>query len=502
MTDTSAAFIAVDLGASGGKVSVGAFADGVFTLTDVHRFGNGAVNVWAHGCDGGVVEKAYWDDLALHAEIVEGLRLAAVTGLPITSIGVDTWGADAALLSRHGELIGPVHCYRDHRLDTVRDGLFDEMSARELFDATAIPSQPWYLVNQLFWLARNRPEMLSLIDTVVPIGSLCQYYLCGATAAEQSWMAVQQLCTAGTADYDDGILAAAGIPRRILPEVVAPGTVLGPLRPELAEATGLGPCNVVAVKMHDTASAYAAAPVVDPAKSLIISSGTWSLVGKLIDEPLATDAVFDGGLSNEGVRGDIRLLRNVMGTWPVQQLRDAWSRADGAELTWESLVELAESAEPLATLIDVDDQTIYNPADMEQAIRAQIDRTGQIQPADRAGLLRGVYEGLAIKIAAVNDLLEAATGTIHTVVHIVGGGARNALLNQFIADATGLEVLAGPYEATGIGNILIQAVAAGTFGDFAAACRVVSSSLPVGRFAPAGDLNWSAAAARLAKLAV
>ena len=425
---------------------------------------------------------------------------AAVTTAPVASIGIDTWGADAAMLDRHGELLGAVHCYRDHRLDDVGEAIAREISARELFDISGLRPQPWYLLNQLHWLSRHRSETLANVDTILPIGSLMQYYLCGATSAEQSWMAVQQLCSIGTTDYNDRLLAVAGVPERLLPPIVPPGTPIGTLRAELAEATGLGAADVLAVKMHDTASAYAAAPVDDPRTALVISSGTWSLVGKLLAEPVATNTVFANGLSNEGVRGDVRLLRNVMGTWPVQQLRRAWAHDDGEVLPWERIVEMASSAAPLATVIDVDDSALFNPPEMASAIREQIARTGQTDPPDRGALLRAVYEGLALKVAVVGRLLEGATGETHQVVHVVGGGARNALLNQFIADATGLPVRAGPYEATSIGVICVQAVAAGLFDTVADARRAVADALPTESYAPADTKAWAAAIDRLEHL--
>ncbi len=500
MTEKAIAFVAVDLGASGGKLNLGTFGPGGFDLQEVYRFPNGGIPTWAHGADGKVVEKMYWDDLGICNHMVEGLRkAAAMSEAPIKSIGVDIWAADAAILNKHGESLQPVYCYRDHRLDDAREGLLEKISLRELFDLSGIASQPWYLLNQLYWLAQNRPELMEQVDTVLPIGSVLQYHLCGSKAAEQTWMAVQQMTSVGTADYDDRLLAAAGISRDILPEVVAPGTTVGRLRAELAETTGLGACDVVAVKMHDTASAFTAAPATDTDRGLIISSGTWSLVGRIIDEPLVTDAVYNGGLSNEGVGGDVRLLRNVMGTWPVQQLRDAWSKADGAELGWDEVVALAEAAPPLATLIDVDDKAIFNPADMEAALGDQIANSGQTLPDGRGGLLRGVYEGLAVKVRQVNEFIQQATGSTHDVIHVVGGGARNELLNQFIADATGLPVTAGPYEATCIGNILVQAVAAGVFDTLADARAVVDRSLPAKTIEPSGSTGWAEASERLAR---
>lgn len=490
MARDAAAFVAVDLGASGGKVSLAVFDGERFSLAEAHRFANGGVRVWAGGVGGQAVEKTYWDDLALIQNIVEGLRrAAAMSPAPVLSIGIDTWGADAGLLNRHGELLSPVHAYRDHRLDAMQAELFERISPRELFDRTGLPSQPWYLINQLHWLVKYRPEMLDLTDVVLPIPSLLEYYLCGAKRAEATWMVVQQLCRVGGSDYDDALLAAAGIPRRILPQVVPPGTTLGPLRAELAQETGLADAKVVAVKAHDTASAYTAAPVRDPARSLIVSSGTWSLVGKLLDEPMVNDTVFENRLANEGVAGDVRLLRNVMGTWPVQQLRDAWGRADGREIAWDALVALAESAPPHQVRVNVDDPALYNPPDMEAAIRRQIRQAGQAEPDGRAALLRAVYEGLAEAVAEANRLIESATGQAHEVVHVVGGGARNALLNQFIADAAHLPVEAGPYEATSIGNILVQAVAAGVADSIAQARQTVMQALPTQRFEPRGSAD-------------
>jgi rhamnulokinase len=501
MSNTAKAFVAVDLGASGGKITLGVFDGRAFSLEDVHRFDNAGVSVWAHGPDGGATEQIFWDDLHLHAEIVEGLRRAGARArCPIVSVGIDTWGADAGLLNARGELLGRVYCYRDHRLDDVREQLYETMGPRELFDRSGIPAQPWYLINQLFWLRRHRPQIADQVAAVAPMASLLSYYLCGDRRAEATFMAVQQLCKVGSSEYDPQLVAATGMDASVLPEIAPPGATLGTLRPELAERTGLGPIPIVAVKSHDTASAYTAAPVTDRDRSLIISSGTWSLVGKLLDEPLVNDFVYENRLANEGLRGDIRLLRNVMGTWPVQQLRDAWSKADGRDISWPEITATTEAAPALRTLVDVDDPALFSPAEMEQAIREQIKRTGQSQPPDRAGLLRAVFEGLALAVAGVNELLAEATGQTHEVIHVVGGGGRNALLNQFIADATGAAVLAGPYEATCIGNILVQAVAGGAFENLAQAQSAVSASMQLARFEPGDKAPWNAAAEKLAKI--
>jgi rhamnulokinase len=489
-------FVAVDLGASGGKVSVGTFGGARFELAEVHRFPNGGIDLW-HAGEGESVRRTYWDYLALYEHVLTGLGEAAKAApAPVAGVGIDFWGADAALVSRHGETLGEIFNYRDHRLDAVPGELAQALPPRRQFELTGLQPQPWYLLNQLFWFVRNRPEVLPLVQVALPLGTRLQQHLCGSAAAEQSWMAVQGLTRAGSGQYCDEVLQAAGIPRRILPQIATPGTVLGELLGPVAEATGLADCKVLAVKMHDTASAYAAAPVEGPARSLIISSGTWSLVGKRLDDPRISGDVFDAGLSNEGVRGDVRLLRNVMGTWPVQQLRAQWATADGRRMGWDEIVRLAESAPPLVTLIDVDDPALFNPPDMQAAIHEQIRRTGQPPPAGRGALLRAVYEGLALAVARVNRRLAGITGSPQEVVHIIGGGARNALLNQLIADATGLPVLAGPAEATSIGNCLVQAAALGAIGSIEQGRRIVADSMPLTRFDPSGDPKWTDALQR------
>ena len=496
MTESKAAsFIAVDLGASGGKVSLGCFEGHSFELQEVHRFPNAGVSVWRQEADGPPVEQTYWNDLALYEHILDGLKKAAEAArAPIVSVGITTWGADAALLDADGEPLQRMYNYRDHRLDEIPARLAEVLSDQRIFELTGLRPQPWYLLNQLLWATRNRADLLPLVRTAVPVGGLFEFFLCGSKVAEQSWMAAQGLLDWRTGDYCDEILQATGIPRRILPKIVPPGTTLGNLHPPIAQRTGLAGCKVVAVNAHDTACAYTAAPAGDLNRSLIISSGTWSLVGKRLTDPIVTPEVLAAGLSNEGVRDDVRLLRNVMGTWPIQQLRAQWARADGHEMSWDEIVKLAEAAELLATLVDVDDPALFNPTDMHAAILTQLDRTGQSRPADRGPLLRAVYEGLAMKVAQVNRRLGEVTGTPQEVIHIVGGGSRNVLLNQFIADATNLPVHAGPIEATSIGNLLIQAQAGGAIDTLETGRRMIAFAIPQTHCKPAAHSPWTDAA--------
>jgi rhamnulokinase len=271
---------------------------------------------------------------------------------------------------------------------------------------------------------------------------------------------------------------------------VAPGTVVGRLREPLAAAVGLNPARLVAVASHDTASAFAAAPATDPARALIISSGTWSLVGRLVPEPVTSAAAMAANLSNEGGVGNIRLLRNCMGGWLVQELRRGWRHADGRDMPWAELDRLTAEAPPFAALIDPDDSSFYNPPNMEQAMADFCRRTGQTMPAGRGAVARMVYESLALKYRMIDEMIAGVCGSSAAVIHIVGGGSRNELLNRFTADAAGKPVVAGPVEATAIGNLLVQAMGLGTLRSLAEALPMIRQSFPIREYQPSGDPAW------------
>ena len=280
------------------------------------------------------------------------------------------------------------------------------------------------------------------------------------------------------------------IPEKIMPRIVEPGSIMGEIHPELARNIGLEGVKLTAVGSHDTASAFAAAPVKDYAESLIISSGTWSLVGKLVPEPVTTEEAFKSNLSNEGGIGNIRLLRNCMGTWLVQELRRVWRVQDGKEMDWGELVTLAEKASSFTAFIDPDDSSFYNPENMEEAIVSFCRKTGQTVPGNRGTILRVVYESLALKYRWVNELICRASGTETKVVNVVGGGSRNTMLNQFTADALGLPVVAGPDEATAVGNIMAQALALGVIHSLKDAMPYVRSAFSIEEFEPETFEGW------------
>jgi len=376
--------------------------------------------------------------------------------------------------------------------DEVR-GVID---AQRLYGVTGIHFQPFNMSNQLRWFATRRPELLKLTARFLPIPTLFNYYLGGCTAVDSSWASVTQVMDAKKRRWSREVLRALKVPARIMPPIVAPGTVIGALRPPLAAALGLNTADIVAVGSHDTASAFAAAPVKDPRHALIISSGTWSLIGRLIRKPITTDAAMAANISNEGGIGDIRFLKNCMGAWIAQELVRVWESADGCRMDWAEVDRITPAAPAFSAFIDPDNARFYNPANMEDALRAFLAETGQRQPTDRGTILRIVYESLALKYRRVNEQICAICGTPTLAVHIVGGGSGNALLNQFTADAVGVPVHAGPKEGTAVGNLMVQGMAKGVIRTMADAQPIIRNAFPIKIFHPGDTAAWDAAYAR------
>ncbi len=493
---------AVDLGASGGKCFVGFFAqDGGFRMEEVHRFSHGGTSFFLADRTGAVTERTYWDDTGIYDNIVKGLQAyKRMFGGTLDAVGIDTWGADGAFLSADGELLGKTHCYRDHRLDTMCDEVKACLDTRRIYGITGIHFQPFNMSNQLRWFATRRPELLKLTAQFLPIPTLFNFYLGGCTAVDSSWASVTQLMDAKRHAWSKEVLRALKIPARIMPPIVDPGTVIGALRPQLAASLGLNAADIVAVGSHDTASAFAAAPVKNARHALIISSGTWSLVGRLIRKPITTEAALAANISNEGGIGNTRFLKNCMGTWIAQELLRAWEAADGRRMSWTEVDAITPAAAPFTAFIDPDNARFYNPANMEEAIRAFLAETGQQQPADRGTTLRIVYESLALKYRLVNEQICAICGTPTQAVHIVGGGSGNALLNQFTADAVGVPVHAGPKEGTAVGNLMVQAMAKGIIATMADAQPILRAAFPIKTFQPGDTAAWDAAYARFRAL--
>ncbi|MDD5677161.1 MAG: rhamnulokinase [Kiritimatiellae bacterium] len=499
----SARFLAIDLGASGGKCFAGVFEQGAFSMREVHRFAYESVSFHLPGRAGHPVERMVWDDTLIYANILTGLRAyRREVGKSLDAIGIDTWGADGQFITKDGDMLGKIYAYRDHRLDKMIDQVKARIPAERIYAITGIHFQPFNVSNQILWFVQNRKPLLISGARYVPVPSLFYYYLGGIIKVDSSWASVTQLMDAKSKTWSREILKKLGIPPSLLPGIVAPGTVIGKLQSEIAYAVGLNAASLVAVGAHDTASAFAAAPVDDPREALIISSGTWSLVGKLVPEPITTPQAMAANLSNEGGIGNIRLLKNCMGGWLVHELRRAWRNADGKEMEWPELYSQAQSAQPFAAFIDPDNADFYNPANMEKAFGDYCRKTGQRVPTTRGGMVRMAYESLALKYRMINEDISAVCGQKTVQVHIVGGGSQNELLNQFTADALGLPVVAGPAEATAVGNIMVQAMGMGVIRSLRDALPIIKQAFPIKEFKPADTAAWDQAYVRFRKLIV
>ncbi len=493
--------MAIDMGASGGKCFVGTFDRDGFAMQEVHRFAHEGTSFFAADRRGCISERTVWDDTYIYRNILEGLqKYRREVDDTLDSIGIDTWGADGNCISADGDLLGKVYCYRDHRLDHMVDEVKSRIDAARLYRITGIHFQPFNVSNQLLWLVQNRPDLLAMTDTYLPVPSLFNYYLGGTRQVDSSWASVTQLMDASTRQWSAEVLEALGIPMRIMPGIVAPGTGIGTLSAPLASMLRLNPTPLIAVAAHDTASAYAAAPVAAPDEALIISAGTWCVVGKLIAQPVTGADALHANLSNEGGIGNIRLLKNCMGGWLVQELRRAWRIADGKEMNWKEMDALTEQAPAFPALIDPDDPGFYNPENMETAIVEFCRKTGQPAPSGRGALMRLVYESLALKYRLVNEQICKTSGTVTKVVNIVGGGCRNIMLNQFTADALGVPVIAGPEEATAVGNLMTQAMGLGLIKTLPEALPIIRQAFPIKDYHPRNTAAWDAAFARFQAL--
>jgi rhamnulokinase len=483
--------IAVDLGASGGKCFSCRFDERGLSLQEVHRFTHEAVAFHVSDRNGRMEERLVWNDVLLYANVIEGLRAYRRSiGPHADSVGIDAWGADGVFVSEDGVPFGPMYCYRDHRLDSMVDEVKSRIDGARLYQITGIHFQPFNVSNQLLWWMVNRRAYVRKGVRFLPAPTLFAFWLGGATQVDSSWASITQLMDCKRRTWSREILRALGIPAWIMPQIVAPATVVGELGAEVARLAGLNRARLIAVGSHDTASAYAAAPVADAAGALIISSGTWSLVGKLVRRPITSPEAMAANISNEGGIGNIRLLKNCMGTWLAQELRRVWRDRDGEEMSWEEVVRLTAHAPPFSAFLDPDDRSFYNPLDMERAIIEFCKRTAQEPPRDRGAILRTVYESLALKYKMVADQVSEVCGKPNRIVHIVGGGSRNELLNQMTANACGVKVVAGPEEATAVGNAVVQALGLGVIEKLSDAMPMIKSAFPIREYKPEQGDAW------------
>ena len=479
--------LAVDLGASGGRVVAGTFDGRLLELEEIHRFENGPVPL------GG---RLVWDLPRLWQEVVEGLRRAGDRhGGAVTSVGVDTWGVDFGFLGADDDLLANPVCYRDQRTRGVLAAAERVVPRSEIFDATGLQFMEINSLYQLIAMREARSSVLAAADRFLMIPDIFHWLLCGQRSNERTNATTTQCFDPRAGGWAFGLLDRFDLPRHLFAPVVEPGTSLGPLRGDVAADTRLTSARVILPGSHDTASAVAAVPAADPPSARpdwsYVSLGTWALVGAELDRPLVTPECLARNFTNEGgVGGTTRLLKNVSGLWLVQQCRAAWQRS-GQGWTWEQLTALAAEAPPLVTLVDPNDPALVAPPDMPEAIRALARASGQPVPESTAAVVRTALESVAVAIRRTLSELDGLLGRRVSRVHVVGGGVQNRLLCQMIADATGRTVIAGPVEATAIGNLLVQLLGRDGSVDLRQVRAIVRDSFEPARYEPRDAARWN-----------
>lgn len=472
---------AVDLGASSGRVMAGLIGPGKLDLTEVHRFWNGPVRLG---------DRLHWDVLHLYREQLTGLAAAG----PVDSVGIDSWAVDYGLLDRDGRLLGnPVH-YRDGRTDGVAAEVLHRIPADRLFAITGLQQLPF---NTIYQLAAE--TLLDRADKLLLIPDLLGYWLTGRIGAERTNASTTQLYDVTSRAWSPEIARHLGVPAGLLPQLREPGEVIGPLLPSVAADAGLDRgLTVIAVGSHDTASSVVAVPAESGARFGYISSGTWSLAGLELDAPVLTEAARQANFTNEtGLDGTTRFLRNVMGLWLLQECLRSWRSAgtDRSKAALDSLLSAARQEPAFRALVDPDDPTFLAPGNMPERIAEYCERTGRQPPRTPPAVVRCVLESLAVAYRRTLRQAQELSGQDLEVIHIIGGGSQNDLLCQLTADACGLPVLAGPVEASALGNILVQARTLGEpLPDLAAMRTLVRATHQLRRYHPQGrPADWDAA---------
>ena len=484
--------LGIDLGASSGRAMLGTLEGKKLTIREIHRFLNEPVTLCG---------RFVWDMPRLFHEIKQALLKLSKSGETVDAIGIDTWGVDFGLLDKNGHLLSlPVH-YRDARTNGIPEKVRAIIPDEELFARTGIAFNSFNTLYQLCAMKEEGDPALESAQDLLFLPDLLAYFLTGRKGTEYTIASTSQLLNPFTRDWDRELMEKLGIPAHIFGEVKLPGTVRGTLLPEIAKECGVAEIPVIAIGGHDTASAVAAVPAQEK-DFAYISSGTWSLLGAEVQKPLCTEGVMKANYTNEGgVDGSIRLLKNIMGLWIIQECKREWDRR-GSETSFGELVELSMQAPAFKAILDVDDPAFLAPGDMPARIQAYCAKSGQPVPEGKGEISRVIYESLALKYRwAIERLEEDMLKKPIEALHIVGGGSKNALLNRFTAEAIKRPVIAGPDEGTIIGNLLVQAQALGAISGIRELREVVENSFPTKTFLPETDGKaWDEAYQRYLKV--
>lgn len=476
-------FLAFDLGATSGRSVIGTLRDGKIETRELTRFPNGIIEL--HG-------KFYWNLLGLYEHLKEGLVACAKEGITPDSIGIDTWGVDVVPVGEDGSILGMPRAYRDPYTNGAPERYFEIVPREEVYDKTGIQIMNFNTLFQIFAAVKEGYTPVVKAKKLLFMPDALSYMLTGKQICEYTIASTSQILNPRNGKFEKSLLEAAGVSAETLPEPQLPGCVIGQLTDALAAETRIGKVDVVAVAGHDTASAVAAVPA-ENERFAYLSSGTWSLMGIETKQPIITEESFRLNFTNEGgVAGTTRFLKNICGMWVLEQCRKEWER-DGKEYTYPEIVRLAGEAEPFSAFINPDDALFANPDSMLGAIAEFCNRTGQSAPQSDAQIIRTIFESLALRYREVLEMLEEMAPFAIDVLHIIGGGSKNALLNQYTANATGKRVVAGPSEATAFGNIMMQAIGAGVIDSLDEARAIIRASIETEEFLPQESEAWNAA---------
>jgi len=487
---TSNQYIAVDFGASNARVMLAEIGKTI-QLREMHRFPNHQIlNLGRY----------QWDLLGLFHELKQGLSLVANSGVrDVQSLGVDTWGVDFGFVGRDDVILGNPYCYRDSRTQGMMERAFEKFSKTGIYSATGIQFMGLNSLYQLLSMVESNHPVLDVTETLLFMPDLFHFLLTGERKSEYTIASTSQLLNAHARQWDVGLFKVLGLPIDLMANIVQPGSTIGALRNEIQNETGLAIRHVVAPGSHDTASAVAAVPAIHNKTWAYLSSGTWSLIGVELNDPLINSETLERNYTNEGgVNGSIRFLKNVTGMWLLEECRRQW--AGESHVSYDSLLKDAELSEPFRSLVFPDDASFLNPSDMVMAIQNFCRRTNQPVPESQGQFVRCILESLALRYRQVVEDINVLRKCTIEILYVVGGGSQNALLNQFTSDALGIPVLAGPVEATALGNVVVQAITGGQLDSIQSGRRMIAESFPARDFLPHETEPWDAAYDRFCRI--
>ena len=494
-------YLAIDLGAESGRGILGTLSSGHIELAEIHRFETGPVSLptkYPAGESRNVNDDSslVWDFVRFWQEIMHCIRNVSQE-VKVTSVGVDAWGVDFALLDKNGLLLSTPFHYRDSRTNGMMEKAFEKLSRERIYEITGIQFMQLNTLYQLYSLVYDDSPLLKITDKFLMIPDLINYWLTGRAVSEFTEATTSQIFDTRQGQWSGEIIQAMGFPQHIFPEIIEPGTIIGPMRACLTKELD---CDlmVVAPPTHDTASAVAAIPA-ETDDFIWISSGTWSIIGTNMTEPVINAKSYASNFTNEGgVAGKFRFSKNVTGLWLVQQCRSQWQK-EGKDYSYTELTALAKDAPHLKTIVDPDYSEFLHLGNMVEKIQQYCRLTGQLIPENEGEMIRAVLQGLALRYRYVIEQLEELSGKKTKTIHIVGGGTKNKLLNQFTADALGRKVITGPIEATATGNIIVQAIAMGDIHNWQEGVSIIKNSFDIQTYLPGDQSDWEIAYERFKK---